>query len=95
MAYKELYKSTNNRFYFLLAGTGAGKSSLFINELLKNTNGLKILCTKPKVQLVKDSMIDLPKNYSSLIPGINMGYKVGGGDEVKAVAPVSITFMTT
>lgn len=55
--------STDNKIYLLKAGTGAGKSTYFINELMDLCNGMSIHCTKPRVALTKEAMVDLPKNY--------------------------------
>lgn len=53
---KILNAETDNKIYFLKAGTGAGKSTLFINELFKITNGKSILCTKPRVALCHEAV---------------------------------------
>lgn len=47
----EKLKTSNikrKRIYFLSAGTGAGKSSFFVVELLKKCGSKGMICTKPK-----------------------------------------------
>lgn len=68
----------DNKIYFLKAGTGAGKSTLFINALWGISGGKSIICTKPRIALVTEAMKDLPKHYPTFIKGITLGYKIGG-----------------
>lgn len=77
---KILNAERDNKIYFLKAGTGAGKSTLFINELFGITNGKSILCTKPRVALCHEAVQDLPKYYPNFLNGFNIGYKVGSDD---------------
>lgn len=68
-------KENTCHYYILSAGTGAGKSSYFVNELYKSQNKA-IICTQPKVALCKDKMFDLPR-FTELKPGVTLGYSVG------------------
>lgn len=57
-------------------------------------NGKSIHCTKPRVTLAKEAMIDLPLNYPRFTRGVNLGYKVGA-DELLPTAMSSALFTTT
>jgi len=57
---KKLLSADDNRTYFLKAGTGAGKSTFFLNELMSMLGAKDMICTKPRVKLVLDPMEELP-----------------------------------
>jgi len=52
----KLMNPNDNKTYFLKAGTGAGKSTFFLNELMSMLGAKDMICTKPRVKLAKDPM---------------------------------------
>lgn len=70
------------KLYVFRSPTGSGKSSLFMNELLKLCNGKRIFCTQPTRPLCVDLMRSLPKHYPNMIPGFTIGYKIMGEELV-------------
>ena len=85
---------TKPPFYLLSAGTGSGKSSLFMVELLNHAKG-SIICTQPRVALCKEKMTDIPEHYSQMQKGYNLGYIVGNNQAILPTAEKYILFMTT
>ena len=68
---------TLSKIYVLRAGTGAGKSSSFVNALFEDAPGQCVYITQPKVVLCKEKMTDLPLFQKKLKKGKNLGYVVG------------------